>query len=192
MKNIINCIVVDDEPLAIEQMEDFIGRIDFLKLKASFDNAFDAMNFIKTKSTDIVFLDIEMDDFTGIQLLESLDKIPYVILTTAYDKYALEALSDALRNELKSAGIWVSLIEPGIIRTKFREKAQRYFIPIKENRTSYHYESYQKIFQDRQKELARRIPSSEAVVKRIIHLPRQAISKRLLWGIPGEKPDSFA
>ena len=50
MKNIINCIVVDDEPLAIEQMEDFIGRIDFLKLKASFDNAFDAMNFIKTSS----------------------------------------------------------------------------------------------------------------------------------------------
>ena len=90
MKNIINCIVVDDEPLAIEQMEDFIGRIDFLKLKASFDNAFAAMNFIKTKSTDIVFLDIEMDDFTGIQLLESLDKIPYVILTTAYDKYAIK------------------------------------------------------------------------------------------------------
>lgn len=84
-------------------------------------------------------------------------------------KYALEALSDALRNEVRSSGIQVSLIEPGVIRTKFGEKAQEYFIPLKENRASYHYESYQKISRDRQKEPARHIPPPAAVVKRIIH-----------------------
>jgi len=84
-------------------------------------------------------------------------------------KYALEALSDALRNEVRGSGIRVSLIEPGVIRTEFREKAQEYFMPLKENRTSHRCEAYQKIFQEREKELARHIPSPEAVVKRIIH-----------------------
>ncbi len=84
-------------------------------------------------------------------------------------KYALEALSDALRNEVRSSGIRVSLIEPGVIRTKFNEKAQEYFIPIKEDRTSYHYKAYQKMSWEREKELSARVPSPEAVVKRIIH-----------------------
>ncbi len=84
-------------------------------------------------------------------------------------KYALEALSDALRNEVRSDGIRVSLIEPGVIRTKFNEKAQGYFLPIKEKRTSHHYKSYQKISQGRQKELPLRVPPPEVVVKRIIH-----------------------
>lgn len=99
--------------------------------------------------------------------------VPYSGAYSA-SKYALEALSDALRNEVRSSGIRVSLIEPGVIRTKFNEKAQGYFIPIKKNRTSYHYEVYQKISQDREKELSPRIPSPEAVVKRII----QALESR--------------
>lgn len=84
-------------------------------------------------------------------------------------KYALEALSDALRNEVRSSGIWVSVIEPGVIRTKFREKAQGYFLPVKENKTSPHYKSYQKITRGRQRELPPHVPSPEVVVKRIIH-----------------------
>lgn len=87
----ISCIAVDDEPLAIEQMKGFISKIDFLDLKETFDNAIDTLNYLKQNSIDLLFLDIEMDDFTGLQLLETLDRKPSVILTTAYDNYALKS-----------------------------------------------------------------------------------------------------
>ncbi|RPH34142.1 MAG: DNA-binding response regulator [Bacteroidales bacterium] len=87
---VIRCIAIDDEPLALKQMKDFISKISFLKLVASFDNASDALNYIKTNTVDLVFLDVEMDDFSGIQFLEVLDKKPFIILTTAYESYALK------------------------------------------------------------------------------------------------------
>lgn len=86
----LNCIAVDDEPLALEQMKDFISKVEFLNLKGSFKNGMSALNYIKTNDVDLVFLDIQMDDLTGIQLLESLTSKPKVILTTAYDQYALK------------------------------------------------------------------------------------------------------
>jgi len=87
---IINCIAVDDEPLALEKMKTYISKVEFLNLLETFDNGVDAVNYLKTKSVDLIFLDIQMEDFTGIQLLESLKERPKVILTTAYDQYALK------------------------------------------------------------------------------------------------------
>jgi len=86
----ISCIAVDDEPLALEQMGDFIGRIPYLELKASFKKGFDALLYIKKNKTDLVFLDVQMEDISGIQLLKTLNDKPFIILTTAYDQYALE------------------------------------------------------------------------------------------------------
>jgi len=86
----INCIVIDDEPLAIDQMTEFIGRIEYLKLLKSFDNGMEPINFLKNNKVDLIFLDIQMENFTGIELLESLETKPKVILTTAYDSYALK------------------------------------------------------------------------------------------------------
>jgi len=86
----ISCIAVDDEPLALVQMGDFIGRIPYLELKASFKKGFDALLYIKENKTDLVFLDIQMEDISGIQLLKTLHNKPFIILTTAYDQYALE------------------------------------------------------------------------------------------------------
>ncbi len=86
----INCIVVDDEPLAIEKITDYIKRIPFLKLQASFDNAIDALEYMRDKKTELVFLDIQMEKFTGIQLLEILRNPPKIVITSAYDKYALK------------------------------------------------------------------------------------------------------
>lgn len=87
----INCIVIDDELPAIEQMEEYISRIPFLNLLISFDNAIEPINFLKSNSVDLVFLDIEMEGFTGLQLIKTLKNQPKIILTTAYDKYAIEA-----------------------------------------------------------------------------------------------------
>lgn len=86
----ISCIAVDDEPLALEKMEKYIEKVDYLDLKGTFDNAFDALNFLRQQRVDLMFLDIQMDELTGIQLLEVLKNQPKVVLTTAYDQYALK------------------------------------------------------------------------------------------------------
>ncbi len=86
----IKCIVVDDEPLAIEKITEYIKRVPYLEHLASFDNAIDALEFLRDKKTDLVFLDIQMDKFTGIQLLEILRNPPKIIITSAYDNYALK------------------------------------------------------------------------------------------------------
>lgn len=86
----INCIAVDDEPLALEKMKSYISKVEYLNLFETFDNGIDAVNYLKANTIDLIFLDIQMEDFTGIQLLESLKERPKVILTTAYDQYALK------------------------------------------------------------------------------------------------------
>jgi two-component system, LytTR family, response regulator len=86
----LSCIIIEDEPLATEKLESFIAKVPFLNLNASFDNALDGLQFLKNNPVDILFLDIQMEQLTGIQLLESLSKKPYVIITSAYSNYALK------------------------------------------------------------------------------------------------------
>jgi len=86
----VRCIIVDDEPLAIEKLAEYISRIPALELQASFNNAIQAMEFLRDHSTDLMFLDIQMDTFTGIQLLEIMRNPPKVVITTAYDSFALK------------------------------------------------------------------------------------------------------
>ena len=85
-----SCIAVDDETPALEKIKRFIEKISFLELKASFDNGLSAMAYLKRHKTDILFLDIQMDDLTGIQLVELLDYKPVIIFTTAYEQFALK------------------------------------------------------------------------------------------------------
>ncbi len=87
---IINCITIDDEPLALEKLKDYIDKVQYLNLLAEFDNGADSLDYLKNNKVDLIFLDIQMDDFTGIQLLEALQERPKVILTTAYDQYAIK------------------------------------------------------------------------------------------------------
>jgi len=86
----LKCLVVDDEPLAVEKLAGFISRLDFLELADTANSATEALNILKSKTIDLLFLDIQMDDLTGIQLLGILTVKPQVILTTAYAEYALK------------------------------------------------------------------------------------------------------
>jgi DNA-binding LytR/AlgR family response regulator len=86
----INCIVIEDEPLASKKLIGFINKVGYLKLCEGFDNAIDAISYVKEKSIDLIFLDIQMEEFTGIQFLETVKERPKVIITTAYEKYALK------------------------------------------------------------------------------------------------------
>ncbi len=87
----IKCIVVDDEPLAIEIIETYIERIPYLTLEHSFTNGIEALQYLKENRTDLMFLDIQMPDLTGIQLMKILTTPPLVVFTTAYDNYALKS-----------------------------------------------------------------------------------------------------
>ncbi len=89
----LSCIVVDDEPLAIEQLAEYISKVPYLEMKASFQRGLDAIMYLKNNRADILFLDIQMDDINGIQILKSVKDLPSVILTTAYDQYAIEGYS---------------------------------------------------------------------------------------------------
>jgi len=86
----INCIIIEDEPLALERTKEYAIKVPYLELLKSFDNGIDAIGFLKEQDVQLIFLDIQMDDFSGIQFLESLNKKPKVIITTAFDKYALK------------------------------------------------------------------------------------------------------
>ena len=86
----IKCIIVDDEPLAIEIMESYVQKVDQLELKGSFRNAVSAFSFLQSNPVDLIFLDIQMPKLTGIDFLKTLKNPPKVIFTTAYRDYALD------------------------------------------------------------------------------------------------------
>lgn len=87
---VIRCIIVDDEPIALDILESYIQKIDNLHLIARCDNAIEAFNCLQKDPVDLLFLDIEMPKLDGIKLIKTLSNPPKVILTTAYREYALE------------------------------------------------------------------------------------------------------
>ena len=86
----INCIIVEDEPLALERTKEYALRLPFLDLRATFDDALDALAFLQTEEVDLIFLDINLGEVSGIRLLETSAITGQVILTTAYQEYALK------------------------------------------------------------------------------------------------------
>jgi DNA-binding LytR/AlgR family response regulator len=88
--NTINCIVVDDEPPAIEILEKYIEKLPFLNRIASYDNSVEASIALQTQAVDLVFLDIQMPELSGIQLVKLLKGKSKVIFTTAHSQYAIE------------------------------------------------------------------------------------------------------
>lgn len=87
---IIKCIAVDDEPLALNILEDYISKIPYLELKKTFTSALACIEYLKENQVDLLFLDIQMEELSGIQLLKVLKERPEVIFTTAYHNYAIQ------------------------------------------------------------------------------------------------------
>lgn len=88
--NILTCMIVDDEPLAVELLAGFVSKIPYLELKKKSENAIEALEYYQKHPVDLVFVDIQMPDISGIELLAKLNPSPLVIFTTAYAEYALE------------------------------------------------------------------------------------------------------
>ena len=102
----MTCIAVDDEPLALDLLEDNIKKIPFLKLVKKCSSAIEANHFLQTESVDLIFLDIQMPGLTGIQFLQGFSKKPpLVIFITAYEKYAIEGYTLDVVDYLLKAGL---------------------------------------------------------------------------------------
>jgi DNA-binding LytR/AlgR family response regulator len=86
----LRCIAVDDEPLALDLLEDNIRQVPYLELVAKCADAFEAIKVLQETNVDLIFLDIQMPGLTGLQFIQSLAHKPMIILITAYEKYALE------------------------------------------------------------------------------------------------------
>ena len=87
---IINCLIIDDEPLAINVIKNHIKEIDNINVIDTFNSAIDALNFMKSNTVDLLFLDINMPLLDGLDFIKSLDKKPMIIITTAYSEYAIK------------------------------------------------------------------------------------------------------
>jgi two-component system, LytTR family, response regulator LytT len=86
----LKCLIVDDEPLALDVLENYISRMPSLELVARCDNAMQAISLLNEKPVDLLFTDIEMPEFNGIELVKSLVNKPLIIFTTAHPEYAVQ------------------------------------------------------------------------------------------------------
>ncbi|RYE54006.1 MAG: response regulator transcription factor [Sphingobacteriales bacterium] len=87
----LKCIAVDDEPLALDIIEDYVSKVPFLELVKRTENAIEALQMVQSGGIDLVFLDVQMPELTGIQFLKIASGKSNYILTTAYSQYALES-----------------------------------------------------------------------------------------------------
>ncbi len=101
----IRCLAIDDEPLALKQIGGYIKKTPFLELVSLCNNAFDAMAILKDGEIDLMFVDINMPDLSGLDFVKALSEKPFIIFTTAYSEYALEGFKvDATDYLLKPVG----------------------------------------------------------------------------------------
>jgi DNA-binding LytR/AlgR family response regulator len=134
----ITCIVVDDEPPALEILRKYIAQVQSLKLEATFTDAIDAFNFLQQHPVELIFLDIKMPELLGTDLVRTLKRPPAVIFTTAYRKYAVEGFDlDAVDYLLKPVSFErflkaVNKIEPASIESAPKSPAQ--FIQVRTDR----------------------------------------------------------
>jgi two-component system LytT family response regulator len=87
----MKCMAIDDEPLALQLLEDNIGKVPYLEQVAACRTAFDAMKVLQEYRIDLIFIDIQMPGLTGLQFIGSLEHKPLIIFVTAYKQYALES-----------------------------------------------------------------------------------------------------
>jgi len=125
----IKCICIDDEPLALKQMISYIERTPFLELRGDFDSALAALSFLQNEKVDLMFVDINMPDLSGMDFVKNLENPPGIIFTTAYSEYAIEGYKvDAIDYLLKP----ISYVE----FLKSAEKAKRKISSVDEKEIS--------------------------------------------------------
>ena len=102
----IRCLAIDDEPLALQQLITYIGKVPFLELAAQCQSALEARKFLEQDTVDAIFCDINMPDLNGMDFIKSLQAPPLIVFTTAYSEYAVEGFKvNAVDYLLKPFGL---------------------------------------------------------------------------------------
>lgn len=125
----IKCIIIEDEKLAAEKLSGFIEKISVLELVSNIKDGISAINFLKSNSVDLIFLDIEMKDFNGIQFLKTLQVKPAVIITSAYEKYAIAGYEFSVVDYLLKPYTlerFLQSVDKAINFKELKEKAKNY------------------------------------------------------------------
>ena len=89
----IKCIIIEDEPLAVKILTDYVSQVPFLELQATFKDAILATDWLRHSQTDLIFLDIHLPKLKGMAFLKTLSHPPEIIITTAYHQYAVEGFN---------------------------------------------------------------------------------------------------
>jgi len=87
---VLRCMIIDDEPLPLELLSDYVQKTPFLQLQGAYSNPLEALSIIQSESVDLIFLDIQMPEFSGLQFMQSLNHKCKVIFTSAYPDYAIQ------------------------------------------------------------------------------------------------------
>jgi two-component system LytT family response regulator len=121
----IKCIIIEDEPLAVKVLADYVSQVPFLELQATFKDAILASDYLRDHSTDLVFLDIHLPKLKGMAFLKTLTHPPAVIITTAYHQYAVEGFNLNVTDYLlKPIGFDRFLAAVTKVRTAQKEKQE--------------------------------------------------------------------
>ncbi len=143
----IKCLIIDDEVLAQNVIENYISTIPTLKLVGKCDNAVEAISFLHNNSVDLLFLDLNMPELSGLDMLKTLTKPPKVILTTAYSEYALESYEYGvvdyllkpikLERFIKSVNKVVEQFNQQAVHDEHKDEAKFQTVFIKDDQVTY-------------------------------------------------------
>ena len=122
----IRCLAIDDEPLALKQIADYIKRTPFLELAGVCESAVQALELIEQSVIDVMFVDINMPDLSGIEFVKTLENPPRIVFVTAYSEYALDGFRvDAVDYLLKPIGYGDFLKSANKVKTWFETQIQK-------------------------------------------------------------------
>jgi DNA-binding LytR/AlgR family response regulator len=128
----MNCIVIDDEPLALDLLVDYIEKIPFLKLEKTFTNPIEGLGYLQENKVDLIFLDVELPFISGIEFVKCLQTKPMVIFTTAYEKYALAGYDLEVTDYLVKPIIFerfLKAVNKAYSQNKLSKKTEERYIP---------------------------------------------------------------
>ncbi|RNI22671.1 LytR/AlgR family response regulator transcription factor [Rufibacter latericius] len=134
MKEKLSCYIIDDEPLAQEILEEYVAKVPFLELKGTFMSPLEAAENLKTDKPDLLFLDINMPDLNGLSFIPLLNPKPMIILTTAYDQYALKAFELEVKDYLVKPFSFERFYK-GVLRL-YQEHSATSHVPAKKEGTA--------------------------------------------------------
>ena len=129
----IKCIIIEDEPLAVKVLSDYISQVPFLQLQATFKDAILATDWLRHNNTNLIFLDIHLPKLKGMAFLKTLTYPPAVIITTAYHQYAVEGfdlnVTDYLLKPFEFERFLVAVNKVRTVGIEKQQSNERFYIP---------------------------------------------------------------